>query len=122
MMLRLARSCVTSPAWVSSLRWNDKVFGGMPKPLGHGSRRQAGRASDDQGSEHLQPDGLCERRQRLNDVFLFHGSTLVELWKSCPLPESRARGAPQEAPPQRTLTNGRCWPLARQNDRPLVLR
>ena len=32
MMFRLARSCVTRPAWVSSLRWNDKVFDGIPSP------------------------------------------------------------------------------------------
>src|SRR4051794_36073002 len=30
--------------------------------LGHGSRRQAGRTSDDQGSEHLQAYRLCECR------------------------------------------------------------
>jgi hypothetical protein len=29
MMLRLDRSCVTSPAWASSFRWNDSVFGAM---------------------------------------------------------------------------------------------
>ena len=27
MMFRLERSCVTSPAWASSFRWNESVFG-----------------------------------------------------------------------------------------------
>jgi len=54
-----------------------------PEPLGHRARRQAGSASNDKRAEDLQADGLGERRKRLNDVSLFHDSTLFEQWNLC---------------------------------------
>ena len=48
------------------------------EPLGHRARRQAGSASDDQGSKDLKPYGLCQCCERLDDVFFFHSSILVE--------------------------------------------
>ena len=78
MMLRLARSCVTRPAFVSSFRWNDSVLGGIAEAFGHRARRQSGAARDHQGPEHLQANRLGQRGQRADDVFLFHDSTIVE--------------------------------------------
>ena len=80
MMLRLARSCVTRPAFVSSFRWNDSVFAGhrrAPPSIAPGVK--PGFAGDDERAEHLQPQRLRECGQRLDDFVLFHVSTLVEI-------------------------------------------
>jgi len=101
------------------------------QPLGHGPGRQSGRPSDDERSEHLQAYGLREGCQRLDDVFLFHRSTIVEVWNCCQptepsigmvqSKESAAQFRPAgyvdrrlvRAPaPKPTVASGRFWPIA----------
>ena len=65
---RPCRSCVTRPEWTSSLRWNDKALGAMPKALGQRSGGHAGVARHDQRAKRAKAMGLREGGEGLDYV------------------------------------------------------